>query len=117
LGIRHVGGVQLHPQEPDLGSSSPSLWKETFHIQMGLQNQEPNPGLFLKDFNRCIKGWEVHQMDVKNAFIHGDLSEEIYMRNPKYLSVFIFGLSQKSFLYIGINHLLSPIECLHAQDD
>jgi hypothetical protein len=25
------------------------------------------------------KGWEVHQMDVKNSFIHGDLSEEIYM--------------------------------------
>jgi hypothetical protein len=25
------------------------------------------------------KGWEVHQMDVKNAFIHGDISEDIYM--------------------------------------
>jgi hypothetical protein len=28
------------------------------------------------------KGWEVHQMDAKNAFIHGDLSEEIYMEQP-----------------------------------
>eukprot|EP00253_Pinus_taeda_P004697 PITA_04697 len=26
--------------------------------------------------------WEVHQMNVKNAFIHGDLSEEIYMQQP-----------------------------------
>jgi hypothetical protein len=29
------------------------------------------------------KGWEVHQMDVKNAFLHDDLSEEIYMEHPQ----------------------------------
>jgi hypothetical protein len=29
------------------------------------------------------KGWEVHQMDVKNAFLHRDLSEEIYMEKPQ----------------------------------
>ena len=29
------------------------------------------------------KGWEVHKMDVKNAFLHGDLSEEIYMEQPQ----------------------------------
>eukprot|EP00253_Pinus_taeda_P021981 PITA_21981 len=26
--------------------------------------------------------WEVHQMDVKSAFLHGDLHEEIYMERP-----------------------------------
>ena len=29
------------------------------------------------------KKWEVHHMDVKSAFLHGDLEEEIYMRYPK----------------------------------
>jgi hypothetical protein len=28
------------------------------------------------------KGWKVHRMDVKNAFLHGDLSKEIYMEHP-----------------------------------
>jgi hypothetical protein len=28
------------------------------------------------------KGWEVHQMDMKNAIFHGDLSEDIYMEQP-----------------------------------
>ena len=27
--------------------------------------------------------WEVHQMDVKNEFLHGDLSDKIYMEKPQ----------------------------------
>jgi hypothetical protein len=29
-----------------------------------------------------LEDWEIHQMDVKLAFLHGDLDEEIYMEQP-----------------------------------
>ena len=40
----------------------------------------------------ATKGWEVHRMDVENAFIHGDLFEKIYMGYP-------YGFMQDSSLF------------------
>jgi hypothetical protein len=46
------------------------------------------------------KGWEVHQLDMKNEFLHSDLSEEIYMEQPQGLrqdSYFVYRLKKSLY--------------------
>ena len=30
----------------------------------------------------AVRFWPLHQLKIKNAFLHGDLDEEIYMEQP-----------------------------------
>jgi hypothetical protein len=46
-----------------------------------------------------LKGWEFHQMDVNNVFLHGDLSEDIYMEHPQ-------GFMQDSYLVCQLKKYL-----------
>jgi len=40
---------------------------ELAHVLLALEDQE---------------GWQVHYMDVKSAFLNGDLKEDVFVRQP-----------------------------------
>jgi hypothetical protein len=66
-----------------------SLVAKGFQQVHGIDYDETFAPVAKMDFIRLTlaiaktKGWEVHQMDVNNSFLHGDLFEEIYMEQPQ----------------------------------
>lgn len=59
-----------------------------FHQQPGIDYGETYSPV-IKPTTVCIvlsialsSGWPIHQIDIQNAFLHGNLSEEVYMSQP-----------------------------------
>jgi hypothetical protein len=73
-------------------------------------------------------GWLVHQIDVKSALLHGDLSEEIFMEQPPgfvtdsnlvfRLKKSLYGLKQALLAwYAKINNLFLRLGFKHCESD
>ena len=63
-------------------------WKKGYSQVQGLDYNETFAPVDRMDSFRMVlaivasKRWEVHHMDVKSAFLYGDLEEEIHMKQP-----------------------------------
>ena len=64
-------------------------------------------------FLAATYNWDLHQLDIKNVFLHGDLQEEVYMEQPPrfvtqgeigrvcYLRKSLYGLEQSPRAWFG----------------
>ena len=84
--VLYVGDLILTGSDPNHINHVKSSLKKKFemtdlghlHYFLGLQVLQSKEGISLYVSFKC----EVHQMDVKSDFLHGDLHEEIYMEKP-----------------------------------
>ena len=78
----------------------------------------------------AIRHWPLHQLDIKNVFLHGDLEEEVYMEQPPgfvaqgefvlvcKLRRSLYGLKQSPRAWFGkFSHIVQNFGLKHSEAD
>ena len=71
-----------------LRDTKPDLWPRVYTQREGLDFLETFSPIAKTVSVRVLlalastKGWPLHQLDINNVFLHGDLDEEVYMSLP-----------------------------------
>lgn len=140
IGSKWVYEVKLHP-DGSLERCKARLVAKGYNQKYGVDYEEIFFPVVKMKSVRCLislaasKKWDLFQLDVNNAFLHGDLSEEVYMLVPKgmakpdklvcRLRKSIYGLKQSSrkwfeklaaeLLAQGIHNLRMMLVCFYIK--